>query len=221
VAKDWSELPPEEAIAYLQSLAPMTDAEELYYAERAATRAFRVAGVYKLNVLQDMLESMEDALRGDLAFDEFVAQFAETGLTAGRLETVIRTGLQSAFGRGNWEQGTNSDVSNDIWGWRYITAGDDLVRPEHEELEGQVFQTGEADEIFPPWDYNCRCVAEWITVLEAEEEGLESSAIPDGVREAIGETDFVSPALRDDYEPDLGDYDIGLVREYLTEGEPN
>ena len=215
--QDWHELPFREAIEYLRSLAPMSALDIEYYAEAAASRAFFVTRVYKLNVLQAMLDAFASALEGGVTMEDFIADFAATGLSEAHLATVFKTNLQTFYGRGNWEQGNDSDISDFIWGWRYRTQGDDRVREEHEILEGLVFAKGDGDEFFPPIGFDCRCTGEWITEREAEADGLTTSTVPKEARSIFEDTDFVSPALRDEFDPDLGQYDLGLVREYLAE----
>ena len=57
--------------------------------------------------------------------------------------------------------------------WRYNTADDDRVRPEHAELDGLVLPANDPrwDKIFPPNGWKCRC---YITPLMAHEvEGID------------------------------------------------
>lgn len=217
MASDWVELPFREALDYLLSLRPITKEELDLLEEQVAVRAFTVAHIFKIETLQEMLDSITSALKGDSTLELFIEQFEETGLSAAHLETVYRTNLQSAFGRGIWEQGTDPDIQAEVWGWRYHTVGDDRVREEHEALDEMIFKTGERDEIFPPWDFNCRCTAEWISLQEAIDEGYESSDVPSSVLDSINETEFTSPALDDEYVPDVSGYDPDLQREYLQE----
>lgn len=213
MAKDWTDLPFQEAIDYLISLRPITQAELDILEAEIAERVFTVANVFKLETLQGMLDAVTSAFRGGSSIDDFLARFEGEGLSAAHLETVFRTNVQSAFGRGLWEQGTSESIQAEIWGWRYHTVGDDRVREEHDALDELIFQTGERDEIFPPWDFNCRCSAEWISLQEAIDEGYESDPLPDGVSEAIDGTDFTSPAIDNGYNPDMSGYDADLLAE--------
>ena len=67
--------------------------------------------------------------------------------------------------------GTDSDISDEIWGWRYHTVDDDRVREEHEDLKRERLREGRGRGSLSAVDYNCRCSSEWITQSEAEEKG--------------------------------------------------
>lgn len=211
-------MPFTEALDYLASLRPIT-ADELEFMEgEILERVFRVAEVFKLETLQSMLDSITSAFTEGTTLGDFLREFEGEGLGQAHLETVFRTNMESAFGRGIWDQGMSQDVANEIWGWRYHTVGDDRVREEHEELDELIFQTGERDELFPPWDFNCRCSSEWISLQEAIDEGYESSDVPESVDNAIEATEFTSPALDNTYEPDLSGFDNDLLDGAVEEG---
>jgi hypothetical protein len=60
-------------------------------------------------------------------------------------------------------------------------------------------------------------MASWVTVTEAEEEGLETSEVSRDLYDAL-DTEFRSPALqRAEFRPDLGQYDLALAREFMIE----
>jgi SPP1 gp7 family putative phage head morphogenesis protein len=136
------------------------------------------------------------------------------------METIFRTNIQAAYGRGRWEQFTDPDIADEIWGWEYQAIKDDRTREEHEALDGHLFEGRDGSEVWPPWDFNCRCEARIITNAEAEEEGLKpSGAVPADVREAVEETSFDSPALG--FEPpeiELTKYAPELRRDFAKEG---
>lgn len=214
---DWVDLPFIEAVRFLRGLKPTPrDVYDDMSAE-ARSQAFTVARVAKLAALQGVLDQLQDATVSGLTLDEFLEQNEGLGLTEAHLETVYRTNLQTAFGRGRHDQLTDPALGRAIWGWRYKTVGDDRVRPEHEALDGLVFEKGAHDEVFPPWDFNCRCSSETITRREAERDALESDSLPGEVQDALAESDFSSPALGARYTPNLAGYDLGLVSQYLND----
>lgn len=225
-SKHWTRLPFRQAIAFLQAKRIVTPAEFQALSKEARNLAANVSGVQKLDILQTIIDSLVQSVSRGETIKDFAQQIDDTFSRAGldplspwRLETIFRTSVQSAYGRGRWEQGTDPEISDEIWGWRYVSVGDDRVREEHAALDGKVFKTGEADEFFPPWDFNCRCTNEWISKLEAEELGLEeSSAIPDEVVEAAVSSEFASPALTPpEYRPDLSGYHPALQAEFLRD----
>lgn len=86
----------------------------------------------------------------------------KAGLTpenASRLETAFRTQTQIAFNAGRWEAAKIPAVADILWGWEYVTVGDDRVRPNHEAMDGARYPTDDPIwlSIWPPNGYNCRC----------------------------------------------------------------
>lgn len=59
--------------------------------------------------------------------------------------------------------------------WEYTTAGDDLVRPEHAELDGVILRQNDPrwDEIYPPNGWNCRCYV--VPRMEGEQGNIEEA----------------------------------------------
>lgn len=216
MSEDWVDMPFEKAVAYLRGLQPMTDADFADLEAETAARAFTVARVTKIDMLQSILDKLNDGLQKGLTLEEFASDIDTIvggALTDGHVETIYRTNIQSAYGAGKWQQGTDPDIADDIWGWRYVTVGDDRVRDEHAELDGLEFKTGEGDAIFPPWDFNCRCSAEWITKLEQGDD-VPSDELPDDVQAALEDSDFASPALRMEYRPDLTGVNLRIISDY-------
>ena len=222
----WTELPFSQARAFLLRKKVMTrEAFDALLAEERAL-AFTVTGVNRLDVLQHILDAVTDAVAEGTTLAEFAGDLDGVLSTAGldplepwRGETIFRTGVQSAYGRGRWEQMTDPDIAGEIFGWRYLTVGDDRVRGEHAALESHVFATGEGDAFFPPWDFQCRCSSEVVLNDEAAAEGLAvgGRAVPPESQEALLSSDFVSPAVSYDYRPDLSGFDPGLVGRFLAE----
>ena len=216
---EWINLPFAAAVRFLRSLRPTPrDVFDTMSAE-ARSRAFTASRLTKLEALQSVLEALQEAAETGKTLAQFIAELEQLGLTDAHLETIFRTNLQSSFGRGRYEQLVDPTINRAIWGWRYRTVGDERVREEHAVLNGMIFQTGTHEEIFPPWDFNCRCSSEVITRREAQRDGLESDSLPLEVQEALGETDFMSPALTVELHPDLGGYDLGLVAQFVSDQE--
>lgn len=224
--RHWTSLPYDSALRYLETKRVITRPAFDRLAAEAQRRAFTVTGVHRLDILQKVLDAVTDAAAQGKTAAEFSRGLDRVFDRAGigriqpwRAETIFRTGLQSAYGRGRWERGTIGDLADTFWGWRYITVGDDRVRESHSDLDGSAFQKGDATNFFPPWDYNCRCSSEWITNEEAEAEGLDvSDQVSEELIQEVLTNDFTSPALGlPDREPDLSGYDSRIVADYLKE----
>lgn len=77
-----------------------------------------------------------------------------------QLEAIFRTQTQLAYSAGQWEACQDPVVDEILWGYKYVTVGDDRVRDEHAELEGTTLSKNDPmwDAIWPPNGWACRCV---------------------------------------------------------------
>jgi len=140
-------------------------------------QAFTMAGVWDTAFLDDIAESIEEALVGQLSLDEWIANAQEildrygdaTGLDVYTgeeferwyAELVFRQATQSAYAAGNYaSMFSPENIDFDPY-WMYVTAQDDRVRPEHAALQGQIFRKRDewARHFLPPLGFNCRCIA--------------------------------------------------------------
>lgn len=107
-------------------------------------------------------------------------RFDEMGLTPKNpalAETLVRTHAQTAFGIAQYQLDYD-DPDDVIWGYTYVTVGDNRVRDEHAALDGT---TRPKDDPFwnswwPPNGWNCRC--QLIPLVEP----APLSRIPKGVK---------------------------------------
>ena len=78
-------------------------------------------------------------------------------------ETIFRTQSAAAYNAGRWNIVNDSDTAPYIWGFEYVTVGDNRVRPEHRLLEGVRLPKDDPfwQKYMPPNGWNCRC-----TILE-------------------------------------------------------
>lgn len=88
-------------------------------------------------------------------------RFDEMGLTPKNpalAETLVRTHAQIAFASGQYL--LDSDDPDDvIWGYTYVTVGDNRVRDEHAALDGLTRPKDDPiwKTLWPPNGWNCRC----------------------------------------------------------------
>ena len=129
-----------------------------------------------LKVLNDVSRETEEALETEFktllaegvttreAVRRLGTKFDELGLSPTaphKLETVFRTQLQMTFAAGRYQAEQNPDVDEILWGYKYVTVGDDRVRPEHAEMEGVTLPKSDPfwQIWYPPNGWNCRCSA--------------------------------------------------------------
>lgn len=74
-------------------------------------------------------------------------------------ETIYRTQLQTAYSAGRVTANRAPEIQEILWGYEYVTVGDDRVRPSHAALDGLRRPKDDPiwDRIFPPNGWQCRC----------------------------------------------------------------
>ena len=166
-------LQPEEALAWFRARLPLPDPEFRALREEARRRAFWVSGLAALDMVQEVMDALEAALREGTAFGDFQKALSERVKSAWgegsrhRLEAVFRTNLQLAYGAGRWKEAVSTRELRPYWGLSVVLDGrtSEVCRP----LAGVVLP---ADHPFwrthvPPLHHHCRTVL----VTYAREEG--------------------------------------------------
>lgn len=167
-------LPPAEALAYFRAKGYRVNPDGWAAVEATAhAKAFTVARVAAVDVLQDLRDAVSRALAEGTTFAEFqqtlIPQLKakgwwgkdpQTGAQLGsphRLATIFRTNLQTSYMEGRW-RGLMDHVDRRPW-FQYVAILDSRTRPYHRLLNGKVFRY---DDPFwtthrPPISWNCRC----------------------------------------------------------------
>lgn len=188
-------LAPEEAIKYFESKGYAIGFNWYDVQTVAHARAFTVAGVLKLDVLNDIRTSLTDALANGNTYAEFVKQLQpvleskgwigkglvadpETGelqgkqLTPRRLQTIFDTNIASSYGAGRYKQ-QMANVADRPY-FERVAVMDTHTRPKHAGLNGF---TAAADDpvwefLYPPDGYHCRCRIRARSQSDVEKYGL-------------------------------------------------
>lgn len=198
--------PYEEALDWLVkrlnlSPAEVADLEHLYQAD-----ALRV-----IQKTSSLIESeLEAAILQSVQSGEHVREglkplrevFDRNGLTpdnAFTLESLFRTQTAIAYGAGRWNADQDPVVQEILWGYKYVTVGDDRVRPAHVGFDGTTLPKDDPfwRTNFPPNGWCCRCVA--ISIFEQRELARPRPTEVDGV--------VVTPEADDGFQ-----FNPGLVR---------
>lgn len=221
MATDWTDLPYDEALAFLRGLYPMGNDDFTALELEVADLAFVVARVTKINMLQWVLDKAAAIFQTGGTVDDFNAQLDDIlreAITEAHVEAMARINTQHQFGAGTWQQGSEPGTESRIWGWQYGTLRDDRVRHTHALLDGKRFQTDDpaGRAVFPPWDWGCRCGALWIQRSEIPADA-ESDALPADVRQDVGDSTYASPALLTQFKPDLTGIDPRIIAAYIDD----
>jgi SPP1 gp7 family putative phage head morphogenesis protein len=221
-------LPPEQAIAYFESLGYEITWDWREQAAAAERKAFTVAKVARMDVLQDIKGMVQKSLDEGITFQQFQKELAPKLFAKGwwgkrqvmtpegvqvtqlgsphRLETIYRTNMQSAYMEGRRvAQEENADERPFL---QYIAVADQSTRPEHVAMNGKIYPVNDPiwDVWTPPCGYNCRCRTRALTEGQAEKKGGVSTA-PD----VLPDPGFRSSPT-EEWKPDLRTYSPEIRR---------
>lgn len=110
----------------------------------------------KINDLINRGSLLKDAIE---EIDDTLTKLGVSSVSESKLETVFRTQLQTSFNAGRWQADQDPDIQEILWGYKYVTVGDDRVREDHAELEGVTLPKDDPfwQTYWPPNGWNCRC----------------------------------------------------------------
>ncbi len=240
-------LPPQKAIDFLESKGLKVSVDWTDVWKEAHARAFTVAGITRLDLLKDVHESLVDAQKRGVPFEEFKKGFKDILRKKGwlgnqtvtrkdgsekvvdvstprRIKTIFNTNMSSAAMAGMY--GELKSMSDEMPYWRYVTVGDGNVRESHARLHGLVLRADDPfwDKYFPPNGFNCRCRVDALTEDEVRENGYK---VGDGDTAKYAAMPVVNPGW--DYNPGKAvylprpeDYPEGMraeVREFVSKAQ--
>lgn len=187
-------LPPEKAIEYFKSKGYTFSWDWYNTWQEAYAKAFTVAKVMRMDILQDIREMVQKALQEGITLQQFKKELEpklkakgwwgkkligdETGAkqvqlgSPHRLRTIYQTNLQTAYMAGRYKV-MMENVDNRPY-WQYVAVMDSRTRPAHKALHGKVFRYDDPfwNTHYPPLGFNCRCRVRALTPEQAKEAGI-------------------------------------------------
>ena len=158
----------------LVSLAGIHDLDLDAIRKKFNTQAFNVVSKASKAVDSELRDFVSELIASGMhvrkAVSELTSKFTALGLTVKnsyQLETIFRTQSQLAYNAARWTAEQNPDIQEILWGYTYVTVGDDRVRPEHAALDGMTLPKDDKrwDLFWPPNGWSCRCQV--ISIFEA------------------------------------------------------
>ncbi len=174
-------LTPTEAVAYLQRRNKVTETyswRDLWQDEHA--QQFTVSRLARADLLKSIQDQITKSVGGDLSRRDFsrdgkkmmqdagwwgemevidprTGEILTTTFDPARLKLIFDTNTRMAYAAGQWERIERSKRSFPYV--RYITLGDDKVRPAHRAWNGVTLPVGDAfwNTHNPPNGWRCRC----------------------------------------------------------------
>lgn len=174
----------DEAIAAARARGVMLP--DSYYAQLQDTLrrvSTTVSGLTSLDQIEAVIASVTDALTKGESFADWqrMAELRNWELPPGRLETIFRTNVQTAYSAGHWQQFRETQNSRPYLMWSAIN--DSRVRPTHLAMDGYIAAID--DPIWQIWHvpagYNCRCSQISLSASQAEARGLGRKQLPDAM----------------------------------------
>jgi len=76
-----------------------------------------------------------------------------------QLENIARTQAQITYNAAKYREEQEDYIQDILWGYKYVTTGDERVRPEHAVLEGVMLPKDDPfwKRYYPPNGWSCRC----------------------------------------------------------------
>lgn len=159
---------------------------------RILQQAYNTKALQILTDVSDHIEKQLDKTFADLvsegsttrnAIKTLGEKFDELGLSPVKpfqLETIFRTQTQLTFAAGKYQAEQDPDIQEILWGYKYVTVGDDRVRDEHAILDGTTLPKDDPfwDRFTPPNGWNCRC--QIIPIFETRETVRPPNFLEDG-----------------------------------------
>lgn len=107
---------PDDALTWFRGRLPVTDTQLARLDARARERAWTIAGVAQLSVVQQAWQSIDSAIEKGISFSEWKKGIQDE-LTAAwgkprshQLETVFRNAVQTSYNAGRWRQMHDPEV---------------------------------------------------------------------------------------------------------------
>ncbi|MDD3885371.1 MAG: phage minor head protein [Victivallaceae bacterium] len=167
--------PAEEALKFLANKKALSRSAFERLLPELRARAICISGVQSLETVRRVLDRIKELPAGGdwqeikkgitrdvspFLVDPFASneeRAEQVKHAEARAELLIRThGFQSYQAVSYASLDENRDV---FPAWKYLTAGDDRVRPEHVALNGLILPCNSPfwSDHFPPWNWGCRC----------------------------------------------------------------
>jgi SPP1 gp7 family putative phage head morphogenesis protein len=107
--------------------------------------------------------------------------FADKAKNSFMVETWARTTTNLYYSAGLADVSNDPEVFQFLWGWEYLTVGDDRVREEHQGYDGVRLPKNHPfwNQNKPPNGWNCRCTI--VEIYEEEPVKLPEPVVDDGV----------------------------------------
>lgn len=173
-------LPPEDAISYLEKKGFKIGWDWHETLDNAHSKAFTVAKVARMDLLQDIRQSLITAMQQGQSLEQWKSSITPVLQDKGwwgkkivvnpegheqevqlgsprRLRTIYETNMQSAFAAGRYKAMLAGAETRPYWEWRHISISN--PRKQHIALNGKIFSYDDPfwSVAYPPSEWGCKC----------------------------------------------------------------
>jgi SPP1 gp7 family putative phage head morphogenesis protein len=143
------------------------------------TRTMLELNLYRFSATKDLalLQEVNDLIPDSDTFADFEKKAAKILTTYNKNYLLTEFNLAHATALSTSNYLHNLEVKDEFPYWKYVTVGDDRVRPEHEALDGMIFLAGEMGAFTSPNGYGCRCEQVPVDSTGGKEVSTEADAI--------------------------------------------
>lgn len=207
----------EEAVDWFRALTPITDEDELELDEYARRRSWKVAGVAQLDIVEDLFESIGDAIETGQSFDAWKREQKELlksqwgSPNSPRVETIFRNATQQAHNAGRWQQMTKPDLMLARPYGLFDGVRDSRQTEVCKAWDGTVMLLSEfaAHRACPQLHHRCRSQIRNITAADARRRGISSAPPQEQAADGFGTAPDVA-----EWHVDPTEYEPGIAAQF-------
>ena len=153
-------------IAFLRRRMKLTEEEIAALEATADKHVLRVLATSKQATERALQRAILEIHAKNLHVGEAVKELRKAWDSAGlsernsfQLEAIVRTQTQLAYSAGAGQLYEDPDIDEILWGYKYVTVGDDRVRDSHIALDGVTLPKDDPfwETNTPPNGWACRC----------------------------------------------------------------
>lgn len=162
-AGDFIKLSYETETANLIDELPLTAAQVSALSTTMTSEIRRVLLLTKTQLEKRINTVLRNVRQSGVNKREAVKQIRSTIVNANvsthQIETLYRTTTNMAYNAARWEANQDSVIQQMLWGYEYVTVGDNRVRDEHAVLDRVRYAKDNPiwNTIWPPSGWSCRC----------------------------------------------------------------
>jgi len=215
--------PPEDAIDFLKSKKIEINWNWREQEELIKRHSFTVAKVSNADILQDIQDSLVNALNEGKPYDSFQQEIQDKLIDKGysrkedgsawRLDNIYRTNLQSSFMAGRYKG--QIEVAEDFPYWEYVSVMDSRTRDSHAALNETILRYDNDfwKTHYPPAGFSCRCR---VVVYNGRTLKRDGKQITKNVPDIEADEGFRNnPAVA--WKPDISKYSTQISKELIED----